>query len=165
MADMEIRKSTYDDVYRMLEIFKEAREFMKENGNPNQWGEAYPPKSLLLQDIEEGNSYVCIKDGIIVGTFYYKEGEDPTYKKIYDGQWLNDKPYGVVHRIATARGTRGVGSFCLDWCFNQSDNLKIDTHRDNIPMQRLLAKLGFNRCGIIYIENGEERIAYQKTLE
>ena len=67
MADMEIRKSTYDDVYRMLEIFKEAREFMKENGNPNQWGEAYPPKSLLLQDIEEGNSYVCIKDGIIVG--------------------------------------------------------------------------------------------------
>lgn len=165
MADMEIRKSTYDDVYRMLEIFKEAREFMKENGNPNQWGEAYPPKSLLLQDIEEGNSYVCIKDGIIVGTFYYKEGEDPTYKKIYDGQWLNDKPYGVVHRIATARGTRGVGSFCLDWCFNQSGNLKIDTHRDNIPMQRLLAKLGFNRCGIIYIENGEERIAYQKTLE
>ncbi|NLW22534.1 MAG: GNAT family N-acetyltransferase [Tissierellia bacterium] len=162
---MEIRKSTYDDVYRMLEIFKEAREFMKENGNPNQWGEAYPPKSLLLQDIEEGNSYVCIKDGIIVGTFYYKEGEDPTYKKIYDGQWLNDKPYGVVHRIATARGTRGVGSFCLDWCFNQSGNLKIDTHRDNIPMQRLLAKLGFNRCGIIYIENGEERIAYQKTLE
>ena len=116
MADMEIRKSTYDDVYRMLEIFKEAREFMKEDGNPNQWGEAYPPKSLLLQDIEEGNSYVCIKDGIIVGTFYYKEGEDPTYKKIYDGQWLNDKPYGVVHRIATARGTRGVGSFCLDWC-------------------------------------------------
>ncbi len=165
MADMEIRKSTYDDVYRMLEIFKGAREFMKENGNPNQWGEAYPPKSLLLQDIEEGNSYVCIKDGIIVGTFYYKEGEDPTYKKIYDGQWLNDKPYGVVHRIATARGTRGVGSFCLDWCFNQSGNLKIDTHRDNIPMQRLLAKLGFNRCGIIYIENGEERIAYQKTLE
>jgi RimJ/RimL family protein N-acetyltransferase len=41
-------------------------------------------------------------------------------------------------------------------------NLKIDTHRDNIPMQKVLKRNGFSECGIIYIENGDERIAFQK---
>lgn len=165
MVEMKIRKTTKDDIDSILQIFKDAREFMKETGNPNQWAGGYPQKSLLLEDIGNGNSYVCEKDGLIVGTFYYKEGEDPTYKEIYDGQWLNNKPYGVVHRIATAKGSRGVGSFCLNWSFNQAKNIRIDTHRNNRPMQRLLTKLGFKRCGIIYLDDGDERIAYQKIEE
>lgn len=165
MVKNKIRKSTKDDIDRILQIFEDAREFMKQTGNPNQWSGGYPPESLILQDIDNGDSYICEKDGVIVGTFYYKQGEDPTYKEIYDGQWLDNKPYGVVHRIATAKGTRGVGSFCLDWSFNQTKNIRIDTHRDNLPMQRLLTKQGFKRCGIIYLDNGDERIAYQKILE
>jgi hypothetical protein len=55
-------------------------------------------------------------------------------------------------------------SFCFDFALSQCKNVKIDTHRDNIPMQRALEKKGFSYCGIIHIANGDERIAYQKSV-
>lgn len=159
---MEIRRSTKDDIDEMLRIYDYAKKFMKESGNPNQWKDSYPGRALLEQDIENNASFVCIDNGDIVGTFMYFEGEEPTYKEIFQGQWLNDEPYGVVHRIASKSNKKGVASFCLNWCFEQCGNLRIDTHRDNTPMHNLLKKLGFIRCGIIYLANGDERIAYQK---
>ncbi len=163
MTGMIIRKSTYNDIDRLLEIYEEARQFMKVTGNPDQWAGGYPKKSMLLEDIEKANSYVCIMDGMIVSVFYFEIGEDPTYKEIFNGQWLNHKPYGVVHRIASARSSKGVGAFCLEWCYDQIGNIRIDTHKDNIPMQNLLIKKGYKRCGIIYVSDGTQRIAYQKT--
>ena len=41
-------------------------------------------------------------------------------------------------------------------------NLRADTHRDNRIMQHILQKHGFRYCGIIYLLNGDERLAYQK---
>nr|WP_330399667.1 hypothetical protein [Mediterraneibacter gnavus] len=76
--------------------------------------------------------------------------------------WLNDAPYGVVHRIASDGTVKGAASFCLNWAFSQCQNLKIDTHQDNLVMQSLLAKLDFKKCGIILTEDGSSRIAYQK---
>jgi RimJ/RimL family protein N-acetyltransferase len=67
-----------------------------------------------------------------------------------------------VHRITTAREKRGIASFCLDWCLKQCGNIRIDTHRNNIPMIKVLGKNGYVQCGIIYLENGDERIAFQK---
>jgi RimJ/RimL family protein N-acetyltransferase len=159
---MEIRRSRKNDIDEIMKIFENARKFMKDNGNPNQWRDSYPEKSLIESDIENNVGFVCLDEGEIVGTFIYFEGKEPTYAEIYDGQWLNDEPYGVVHRVASKTGKGGVASFCLNWCFEKCRNLKIDTHRDNIPMHNLLIKLGFVRCGIIYLENGDERIAYQK---
>lgn len=159
---MEIRRSTKNNIDEIIKIFEDARKFMKDNGNPNQWKDSYPDKSLIESDIENNVSFVCVDEGKIVGIFIYFEGTEPTYEEIHSGQWLNDEPYGVVHRIASAVGKRGVASFCLDWCFRRCGNLKIDTHRDNIPMHNLLNKNGFIRCGIIYLKNGDERIAYHK---
>jgi hypothetical protein len=87
---------------------------------------------------------------------------EPTYAKIYEGAWLNDAPYGVIHRIAVAEQGRGIIGFCIDECFSRCQNLRIDTHRDNLPMHRALTNRGFVYCGIIYLENGDERLAYQK---
>ena len=84
---------------------------------------------------------------------------------IKDGAWLNDRPYGVVHRVACASRGRGLASHCLNWCFEQWGNIRIDTHRNNIPMQKMLEKNGFSRCGIIFVEAGPERIAFQKCRE
>ena len=116
-----------------------------------------------MDDISSGNSYVCVEHDKIIATFYYKEGIDDTYVRIYEGQWLNEAPYGVVHRITSDGTIRGAASFCLNWAFNKCGNLKIDTHRDNIVMQHLLDKNGFKYCGVVYLENGSERIAYQKV--
>lgn len=164
---MEIRKSTKADLPRMLEIYAYARRFMAEHGNPNQWGPTqWPPEALLKQDIESGHSYVCIHEGKVVGTFYFVQGRDiePTYARIDDGAWRDDSPYGVVHRIASDGSTKGVGACCIDWAYAQCKHLRIDTHGDNVVMQRLLERLGFVRCGTIYVrEDNDPRIAYEKS--
>ena len=136
---------------------------MKESGNANQWGTSHPARNLIEQDIEAGLGYVVVENDEIVGSFFFKIGIDPTYVKIYDGEWINDKEYGVIHRIAVKYRGRGIVDYVYNQCFNQIKNLKIDTHKDNIPMQKSLMKNGFKRCGIIYLESGAERIAYQKV--
>ena len=159
---MEIRKAERADLVRIMEIYADARAYMREHGNAEQWGESYPPQELICEDIETGRCHVCVEDGETVGVFCYFFGEDPTYREIFEGSWLNDRPYGVIHRIAVAAHRRGVASECFAYAYAQCGNLKIDTHRDNLPMQRSLAKNGFLPCGLIYLENGDERIAYQK---
>ena len=159
---MQIRKSNVQDLNTLLDLYQHARSFMAQHGNPSQWGNSYPPVSTLENDIREGNSYVCVEDGQIVATFYFRIGPDDTYAKIYNGQWLNEEPYGVVHRIASNGTVKGAATYCINWALSQCGNLKIDTHQDNRIMQHLLEKNGFTNCGIIFIEDGTERIAYQK---
>ncbi len=160
---MEIRQTAYTDLDRVMEIYDHAREYMRQNGNHHQWTDGYPGRELIMADIEAKRSYVCMEGDQITGVFCYEIGEDPTYVRIYDGEWLNHETYGVVHRIASASHKKGVASFCLDWCFGQCRNIKIDTHEDNIVMQKLLSKNGYRRCGTIYLENGDPRIAFQKS--
>ena len=136
---------------------------MRENGNPDQWGDSYPSEALIMDDIGKGCCHVCEVRGEPVGVFYYKEGDDPAYAAVHEGEWISDAPYAVIHRIAVATHCRGVASYCFDYCFSLCPNIRIDTHRNNLPMQRSLAKNGFTRCGIIYLEDGSERIAYQKV--
>lgn len=159
---MEIRKTKIEELDQVMAIYARARQFMAEHGNPNQWGTIKPAREQIVTDIMQGDSYVCVENGEIAATFYYKKEMDPTYVKIYEGAWVNNAPYGVVHRIASAGTVKGAGSFCLNWAFSQCGNLKIDTHRDNIVMQNTLKKNGFVYCGIIYLEDGDERMAYQK---
>lgn len=117
---------------------------------------------MIEHDIRMGNAYVCEENNRVIAVFYYAFENDVTYTTIYDGNWLNDAPYGVVHRIASDGTVKGAASFCLNWAFSQCQNLKIDTHQDNLVMQSLLAKLDFKKCGIILTEDGSSRIAYQK---
>lgn len=164
---MIIRKSTEKDFDKMMEIYKMAREFMAETGNPNQWGPTnWPPEDLIHQDIKDGKSYVCEKDGNVVGTFFFDQGEniEPTYMEIEDGQWIGNENYGVIHRIAVDKNEKGVGTFCINWAFEQCGHMRIDTHSDNVVMHNLLMKLGFEKCGIIYVvEDNYPRFAYEKV--
>lgn len=161
---MNIRKTELTDIEELQKLYEHARTFMADHGNPTQWGNTYPPKSLIEQDIRDGVSYVCEEAGQLLAVFFYKKGRDDTYAKIYEGQWLNEDPYGVVHRIASSGTRKGCASFCLNWALTQCGNLKIDTHRDNRIMQHLHDKNGFTYCGIIYLDDGTERLAYQKQL-
>lgn len=160
---LRVEKTRPEQLSRVLAIYEYARRFMADHGNPNQWGTSDPPASRVEQDIAEGNSYVCMAGDEIAAVFYYREGEDPTYREIEDGAWLNDGPYGTVHRIASAGIVKGAGSFCVRWAFSRCGSLRIDTHRDNTVMQNMLRKNGFTYCGIIHLENGAERLAFQKA--
>ena len=163
---MKIRKAAEEDFERIMEIYAYARRFMAEHGNPNQRGPTnWPPEELIHTDIAGGNSYVCTQEGRIVGTFFFICGKDiePTYADITDGAWLDDGPYGVVHRIAADGSAKGTGAFCINWAYDQCGHLRIDTHADNKVMQKLVEKLGFIHCGTIYVrEDKAPRLAYEK---
>ena len=163
---MEIRHTRTDDLPVLRTIFDNARRFMVRTGNPNQWEEGFPSQAVLEADIQAGCSYVCVEDGRILATFFFSTAGEPTYRVIREGAWLDAAPYGVVHRIAAAEQGHGAAAYCLDWCLAQCGNIRIDTHRDNKPMQRLLARLGYAYCGLIDLEEGRgERLAFQKRRE
>lgn len=163
---MEIRHTRTNDLPVLRTIFDNARRFMVRTGNPNQWEEGFPPQAVLEADIQAGCSYVCVENGRILATFFFSTAGEPTYRVIREGAWLDAAPYGVVHRIAAAEQGNGAAAYCLDWCLAQCGNIRIDTHRDNKPMQRLLARLGYAYCGLIDLEEGRgERLAFQKRRE
>lgn len=156
-----IEKATLSQLPQIMAIYERARAFMAESGNPDQWGTAYPPEDMIRRDILNGKCYVNLEDHTIRAVFYFAVEADPTYGYI-DGAWLNDAPYGVIHRIAVGENGKGAAAECFRFAYENCPNLRIDTHEKNIPMQRCLMKHGFQRCGIIYLEDGDPRIAYQK---
>ena len=152
------------DIDRLMEIFSIARSFMASSGNPNQWIDGYPQKELILKEIENNHCYVCVDSyDKAIATFCLIQGPDPTYSYIEDGEWPDDSPYYVIHRLASDGSIKGIASKCIEWCSGVSSCLRVDTHHDNKVMQHLLEKNGFVKCGIIYVANGTPRIAYQKS--
>lgn len=158
---MKIRPSKQEDFEEICNAYAYARGFMKKVGNPTQWGTTYPEIEEIQTDIEQGLSFVAEEEGELLGVFVFFVGEDPTYQKI-EGAWLNDKPYGVIHRIASNGKKPGVLKAALEFGFTQCENIRIDTHEDNVVMRHLLTKEGFSETGIIICHNGTPRIAYQK---
>ena len=162
---MTIRQSKIEDLASLMEIFAYARGFMANTGNPNQWINGYPSEELIRQEIEAGHCFICLnEEGKAVGTFCFILGDDPTYSYIEEGAWLNNDPYGTIHRLASNGTEKGVFGACLKWCAARCKNLRADTYCDNHIVQSLLERNGFRRCGIIYIANGTPRIAYQKEV-
>lgn len=155
-----IRKAEKQDLSRILEVYAVARQFMRDNGNYAQWGEDDSPEALLEDDIQQGNLYV-LEDGEIHAVFAFIPGEDPTYCRIEQGNWLSDREYAAVHRVASDGAVHNVLGRIMDYCKVQISHLRIDTHEDNKVMQHVIEKCGFKRCGIIYIETGAPRIAYE----
>ena len=149
------------DMDRLMEIYAFAREQMKKTGNPNQWRDTYPSRELLAQDMAQNQLYVLTEGDVILGAFVYFAGIEPTYARI-EGAWLSDEPYGVIHRVASAGIVHGFVRIITDWCAGQTGNLRIDTHEENVVMQRALARIGFTKCGTIYLESGAPRWAYQR---
>ena len=158
---MKVIKAGPNDLDAIMQIYDHARAFMAQTGNPTQWGDGYPRRQLLEADIAQGNCYVCVDDDGIQGVFVLIFWEEPAYADIQDGAWKNDAPYAAVHRLAGSGAVKGVAKACFDFCKGQIANLRADTHADNKIMQHLFEANGFERCGIIHVEDGSPRIAYQ----
>lgn len=161
---IEIKKTQLEEIDILMGIFEQAKRIMRKDGNMKQWTGNYPSTDIVKADIQNGNSYVCLNEKEeIIGTFAFIRGNDPTYAQIYEGEWLEDTlPYGVIHRLASTEDSKGVATACLQWCYEQIPNLRADTHRDNNILQYILKKHGFHYCGIIFLANGDERLAFQK---
>ena len=166
---MTIRTARIEDLPQIRTIYDAAKAYMDASGNPNQWPVGYPPEEYLRQDMELSRLYVCEENGRLCGVFMLSMEADPTYHYI-DGAWVNEEPYGVIHRIASDGIAKGIFREVLEFCKiklaeKNIKNLRIDTHSDNKTMQHLVDKYGFLPCGTIYLNNGSPRLAYQLVMK
>ena len=129
---MQVRLTTEADVERVMEIYHGAQAFMAAHGNPTQWRNAYPTPEIVREDIALRRGYVCEENGHLYAAFMLLEGEDPNYRRI-DGAWLNDLPYQTLHRVASSGERKGMVDFIVQWALKRCENLRGDTHADNLP--------------------------------
>lgn len=156
-----IRHARINDMPAILDIYRMAREFMAAHGNTVQWQNNHPSREVLENDMEKGQLYVYENNGQIHGVFAFIPGDDPTYRVIENGAWIDDSPYAAIHRVASDGTEKGVFTKVANYCKGQISHLRIDTHELNLPMQGAVEKNGFQRCGTIYIADGSPRIAYE----
>lgn len=162
---LSIRQAVDADLPQIMDVLEAAKGIMRASGNTGQWINGYPSTEVVTRDIRMGWGYVVEYEGGVAGYFAFIQSPEPTYSKIYGGSWTDDTlPYHVVHRIGSYPQVHGVFRAIMDWCFGQDSNIRIDTHRDNHIMQHNILKYGFEYCGIIYLESGDERLAYQLLL-
>lgn len=171
---MEIRKSVLSDTAELTALFDEARGTIALLGI-DQWQDGYPSREIVEEDIALNRSYAIVIDGQVCGTFVLVDDGEPVYDKIYEGDWQtgeHSKDYVAIHRVAVSVKMRGKGisTALIDYAKTYSlalgrSALRIDTHEGNVVMRRMLEKHGFEYCGVIYLENGEPRVAYEKIIK
>jgi len=161
---MDIRPATHADLDRLMEVYEAARQYMRREGNTVQWTNGYPSREKLASDIDNDSLYAVEQDGEVHGAFVYALGEDEFYQTI-DGEWLNDEPYGTIHRVANDGALKGMFKAALEFSKAICPNVRIDTHETNATMRHVLEKNGFKECGIIHVADGTPRVAYQLPQE
>ena len=167
----KFRKTEYADIPAVMKLIRQAQEYMKAQGI-DQWQDGYPNEGSIAMDIAKGYSYVMEENKKIIGTMAVLFDGEPTYDNIYDGAWkTTEEPYAAIHRVAVDAECKGRGiavdmvEEVVKMCREKGiRSIKNDTHKDNKSMQRLQAKTGFEYCGIIYLKDGAERIAFEKLV-
>lgn len=164
---MKLRLTTINDINDVMTIINQAKVYFKANGI-NQWQDGYPNETSIINDINNQEAYVLEDNGQVIATAMISINGEPTYNYI-EGKWLQNDDYLVIHRIAVKEDQKGKGlsKIILDEAlklFNTYPSIRMDTHEDNLSMQRFLTKYGFDYCGIIYLENKDKRRAYEKLL-
>ncbi|MCF0182027.1 MAG: GNAT family N-acetyltransferase [Muribaculaceae bacterium] len=161
MNQYTIARATTDDLERIMQLLDYGREIMRSEGNINQWPVGKPARATIVDDIHAGNSYLVMDGDTAVATFAFIPGPDPTYFEI-EGEWIDrDAPYYVIHRLASMPQAHGIFATVMNYAKAVAPSLRIDTHEDNSIMQHNILKHGFSYCGIIYLLDGNPRLAYQ----
>ena len=167
---MKFRQAVKEDINSIMNIINQAQDYFKENGI-DQWQNNYPNVETIKHDIYNGYSYVLLNNDTIVATVAIVFDGEPTYDCIYEGQWISNDDYAAIHRIAVDNIYKGSGlsahiiKYVEQLCLKKGIySIKGDTHEDNLSMQRMLSKNKFQYCGVIYLEDGSKRVAFEKTL-
>lgn len=167
------RETTVEDLPAVMKIINDAKALLAAAGSP-QWQNGYPNEETIKNDIEEGISYILLVDGVVAGTLALQRTPDKNYQEIFEGTWENEAdPYTTIHRIALSEEFRGQKlAYCLIE-FAEAETkkqgihqIRVDTHKKNKGMQRIMDHSGFELRGIVYVSDytDNERLAYQKLV-
>lgn len=170
---MIYRLASREDLKRLTELANQAIAGFRERGI-DQWQKGAPNEQELAAGIEHQNIHVIEEDGEVIAMITVVHGPDESYEKL-NGTWPNSEPYCAFHRVCVDEARKGQGIagrlFAYSEEFGRSlgyKNVRIDTHPDNLSMQRALAKNGFVQCGTLILLDGAEagamRLGYHKVI-
>lgn len=166
--EYHLRKAENSDREIIWKILQQAIERRKKDGS-NQWQNGYPNPETIESDIHNNYGFVLEFDQEIAGYCAIIFDIEPAYE-IIEGKWLSENEYVVIHRIAVSDKFAGKGIatqlFIKIEEIAKSKNIcsvKVDTNFDNIPMLKILEKLGYTYCGEVYFR-GSARKAFEKIL-
>ncbi len=168
---MRIREATYSDIEGIAALYDGARGYFAANGI-DQWQVGGPDIDSAFGDVDDGICYVVVDDeGRLEGTFVCDFSGEPAYDRLTDGEWESQGEYATLHRVAVAEEFKGRGvggemiAFIEARCREYGvEAIRGDTHRDNLSMQRMLEKNGFERRGRVFYPVAGERLAFEKIL-
>lgn len=165
---MTFGRAREEDLPAIGKILAAAREYLGEQGL-DQWQKFAPTEEDTRRHFGRGEQYV-LRDGAEIAGVCVVVPHEPAYDHI-DGAWRQEGGYLAIHRVAASPDARrrGVASALFAGAEALARErgvraLRIDTHKDNLPMRGALEKNGFIYCGTVVIATGERRVAYEKIL-
>ena len=166
------RLASLEDIEQIMVAVEDAREFLKWQGN-GQWQDGYPNRDDFINDIKNKRLFVVFDEkdpSIIAGVcaMTYREEE---YHHLYEGSWVTDLPYMVMHRVAVKKEYRGsgYGKKLFEAFIKQAEkegyhSLRIDTHEKNDVMRHIITSFGFIYCGKVILTPHKDRVVYEKVI-
>lgn len=172
-------REDFDRVTALLDIGHETFAALGIDEGRNK---KYPSSRRLMHSIKNGTTHVVEdRDGRLIAVFAVSFSPDKNYARgLEDGAWLTDtaavpQPYAELHWVSVDRRARrrGVGMFILDKADQIAraggrSSIRADVYELNAPMQKLLEKHGYRRCGTVVIRDvlGREkrRAGYERLL-
>ncbi len=170
----DCRRAQPSDIGTIMGFVTDAQAYLKSQG-VDQWQYGYPTPEHFLRDMEEDGCWLFFCDGEPAGAAAILTRPEEAYRAI-EGKWLTEgENYCAVHRACISSAFRGSGlsreMFSLAEELARGlgkSSVRVDTHRENLPMQGVLRKCGYAYCGVIHIigsnEDGAERLAFEKIV-
>lgn len=75
------RGARHSDLEQILDIYARARKAMAASGNPTQWGDGYPPREMLEEDIDANRLFIYTVNGRLEAVFAFILGPDPPMQR------------------------------------------------------------------------------------
>lgn len=155
---MYFKQAQADDFDTLLTILKDGRAQLAEAGI-NQWQGEYPHPDQVKADIQAGNAYLFnADDHQTVGAVTIIPAPDAVYDAM-EGEWLLDtQAYLTIHRLAihSEHAGNGYATQLFTGLINhiiddhpEIKSLRVDTHVDNLVMQRIITKMNFKQVGTL----------------
>lgn len=183
LADCDMRPATVDDVPAIVATLEAGRSLLASDGI-DQWQDGIGPSvDLVTSDVARGWGRVFLIDGEVAATAALTDEPEPAYDQIVDGAWQTrdnvviptgaTSVYATIHRVAVAPAFRGMhvaqrfyARLIEEARARGFAEIRVDTHADNVRMQRVIASAGFSRaCTVRISDNPKDlRWAYQLFL-
>lgn len=137
-----------------IAFYTRVVKFLEATVNYPKWTDDHPGRDYVSRAVDNGEQYVYIENGRVVGAVILSEDPEGFYEA---GEWktsLHQGEFLVVHALASDpdRMHSGIGSFMVKQCVAAARRsgykaIRLDVVPDNHPAARLYQKHGFTYAG------------------